>query len=113
MMFCAFIYPFYVQLTPFSMRMLAAECNKKQATFCDLSCLFCVVELQGLEPWTSSMPWKRSSQLSYSPTNKGKFNKSREKLKDTFAASQDGGYQYGHNSEAHNQAIRPWFVLIR
>ncbi len=27
-----------------------------------------VVELQGLEPWTSSMPWKRSSQLSYSPT---------------------------------------------
>ena len=27
-----------------------------------------MVELQGLEPWTSSMPWKRSSQLSYSPT---------------------------------------------
>ena len=27
-----------------------------------------LVELQGLEPWTSSMPWKRSSQLSYSPT---------------------------------------------
>jgi hypothetical protein len=26
-----------------------------------------LVELQGLEPWTSSMPWKRSSQLSYSP----------------------------------------------
>ena len=26
-----------------------------------------MVELQGLEPWTSSMPWKRSSQLSYSP----------------------------------------------
>jgi hypothetical protein len=28
---------------------------------------FYLVELQGLEPWTSSMPWKRSSQLSYSP----------------------------------------------
>ena len=28
---------------------------------------FILVELQGLEPWTSSMPWKRSSQLSYSP----------------------------------------------
>ncbi len=28
---------------------------------------FNLVELQGLEPWTSSMPWKRSSQLSYSP----------------------------------------------
>lgn len=28
---------------------------------------FYVVELQGLEPWTSSMPWKHSSQLSYSP----------------------------------------------
>ena len=26
-----------------------------------------LVELQGLEPWTSSMPWKHSSQLSYSP----------------------------------------------
>ena len=26
-----------------------------------------MVELQGLEPWTSSMPWKHSSQLSYSP----------------------------------------------
>jgi hypothetical protein len=29
--------------------------------------VFSLVELQGLEPWTSSMPWKRSSQLSYSP----------------------------------------------
>jgi hypothetical protein len=28
---------------------------------------FTLVELQGLKPWTSSMPWKRSSQLSYSP----------------------------------------------
>jgi hypothetical protein len=27
-----------------------------------------VVELRGVEPLTSSMPWKRSSQLSYSPT---------------------------------------------
>ena len=31
------------------------------------SCKAKMVELQGLEPWTSSMPWKRSSQLSYSP----------------------------------------------
>lgn len=30
---------------------------------------FSLVELQGLEPWTSSMPWKRSSQLSYSPAS--------------------------------------------
>ena len=29
--------------------------------------LIILVELQGLEPWTSSMPWKHSSQLSYSP----------------------------------------------
>ena len=27
-----------------------------------------LVELMGLEPTTSSMPWKRSSQLSYNPT---------------------------------------------
>ena len=26
-----------------------------------------VVELQGLKPWTSAMPWQRSNQLSYSP----------------------------------------------
>ena len=31
---------------------------------------FYLVELQGLEPWTSSMPWKRSSQLSYSPSSR-------------------------------------------
>jgi hypothetical protein len=35
--------------------------------------VFYLVELQGLEPWTSSMPWKRSSQLSYSPKNFEKF----------------------------------------
>ncbi len=29
-----------------------------------------MVELGGLEPQASSMPWKRSSQLSYSPINK-------------------------------------------
>lgn len=29
--------------------------------------LFFMVELQGFEPWTSPMPWARSSQLSYSP----------------------------------------------
>ena len=26
-----------------------------------------MVELQGLKPWTSAMPWQRSNQLSYSP----------------------------------------------
>lgn len=31
--------------------------------------VFNLVELQGLEPWTSSMPWMRSSQLSYSPAS--------------------------------------------
>ena len=25
------------------------------------------MELQGLKPWTSAMPWQRSNQLSYSP----------------------------------------------
>lgn len=29
-----------------------------------------MVELQGLEPWTSSLQSWRSSQLSYSPVNK-------------------------------------------
>lgn len=28
-----------------------------------------MVDLRGLEPLTSSMPWKRSSQLSYRPIN--------------------------------------------
>jgi hypothetical protein len=32
-----------------------------------------LVELQGLKPWTSSMPWKRSSQLSYSPLRPRKY----------------------------------------
>jgi hypothetical protein len=30
-----------------------------------------LVELRGFEPLTSSMPWKRSSQLSYSPDGDG------------------------------------------
>ena len=34
-----------------------------------------MVELQGLEPWTSSMPWKRSSQLSYSPVELNEYSK--------------------------------------
>jgi hypothetical protein len=35
--------------------------------------IFYLVELQGLKPWTSSMPWKRSSQLSYSPVRPRKY----------------------------------------
>lgn len=55
-----------------------------------------MVEIQGLEPWTSCMPCKRSSQLSYIPLrlkqfylNRGK-KESPEALKDPLFA----GYDY-------------------
>ncbi len=37
-----------------------------------------MVELRGVEPLTSSMPWKRSSQLSYSPTRVSGVERVRE-----------------------------------
>jgi hypothetical protein len=43
--------------------------NKTKTTGTALVVLadYFLVELQGFEPWTSCMPCKRSSQLSYSP----------------------------------------------
>ena len=44
-----------------------ADAKKTARSYGFLVYYFEMVELQGLKPWTSSMPWKRSNQLSYSP----------------------------------------------
>ena len=43
-----------------------------------------LVELEGLKPSTSSMPWKHSNQLSYSPKYRLSYHKKRPCLKGLY-----------------------------
>ena len=56
--------------------------DHRWSVFCRLNNY--LVELQGLEPWTSSMPWKHSSQLSYSPVPIYSSKKSPHLTETTF-----------------------------
>ena len=56
-----------------------------------------MVEIQGLKPWASAMPWQRSNQLSYIPIlNLHEYTKYQTALQsdDAFAAYVNNDGQY-------------------
>lgn len=46
----------------------------------------CLVDPRRLELLTSSMPWKRSSQLNYGPVKRRKYTQRRKEIKTIFAS---------------------------
>ncbi len=77
-----------------------------------------MVELQGLKPWTSSMPWKRSNQLSYSPLS-GDYpitiltdrKPNLKLLEKSLAARQHKAAQRHKHCESKHKPVRPCLIL--